>query len=426
MLRNIFIRNNDIFRFSKHLVLESCSLSIVTNKRNTVINKNKCIRYASTAWSVTFDTPAVQNYLNKLINEYKTLQMGGTSYENTTKQRLEEIQPIINLIEERNTLCENLRTLKELIIADNSKDEQFQSTVETEQKLYISKMKELEKMLLTSLIPTDIEDSCDIMLEVSAGVGGQEAMLFARELFEMYCNYVTYKQWHMQIAQEDVSELGGLRHGSILVSGKDVYQHLKFEAGVHRVQRVPSTEKSGRVHTSTVTVAVLAQPEEVDIVLQDKDLRIETKRASGAGGQHVNKTESAVRITHIPTGMSVECQVDRSQIKNREIAMRTLKARIYNQQLEEQISKTQAARKQQVKYSFSVIASVIVGSSMRSEKIRTYNYNQDRITDHRLGNNCHNMPSFLSGSDLLDTLISQLHEKSNQERLRNLLDSVNS
>ncbi|KAJ9577397.1 hypothetical protein L9F63_006020 [Diploptera punctata] len=302
-----------------------------------------------------------------------------------------------------------------VVFSDDTKDENFRSTVEAEQQTYLDRIKYLENTLFTVLIPPESEDECrGVMMEVSAGVGGQEAMLFARELFDMYCNYIAYKQWHMEIAQQDLSELGGLRHASILISGDESYHYLKYEAGVHRVQRVPTTEKSGRVHTSTVSVAVLAQPEEIDIVLHDKDLKVETKRASGAGGQHVNKTESAVRITHIPTGISVESQVDRSQIKNREIAMRTLKARIYHRQLEDQISKTQATRKKQV------------GSSMRSEKIRTYNFNQDRITDHRLGNNFYNMENFLIGNEILDKLIHQLIDKRSKERLMQLLESVQS
>jgi peptide chain release factor 1 len=272
--------------------------------------------------------------------------------------------------------------------------------------MYLQRIKELENMLISSLVPLDAEDSCsDIVLEVTAGVGGKEAMLFAKELFDMYCSYITNKDWDMQVVQEELSDLGGLRHASVLVSGEDVYRYLKYEAGVHRVQRVPATEKSGRIHTSTVTVAVLPQPEEVDVVLRDKDLHIETKRASGAGGQHVNKTESAVRITHLPTGISVECQVDRSQIKNRGIAMRTLKARIYQQEVEAQISRTQAARKQQV------------GSSMRSEKIRTYNFMQDRITDHRLSSSFHDMHGFLLGGEKLDNLICQLQLMRNRDRL---------
>ncbi|PNF16347.1 Peptide chain release factor 1-like, mitochondrial [Cryptotermes secundus] len=305
-------------------------------------------------------------------------------------------------------MCEVQKLAKQK--CDVSKDKEFQSAANEEQEMYQEKIKELENMLLSALVPQDDEDRfSDIMLEVSAGVGGQEAMLFAKELFDMYYNYITYKDWDMQTADLEVSELGGLRHASLLVSGKDAYRYLKYEAGVHRVQRVPATEKSGRIHTSTVSVAVLPQPEEVDIVLHDKDLNVETKRASGAGGQHVNKTESAVRITHLPTGLSVECQVDRSQIKNRQIAMQTLKARIYQRQLEAQDAATQAARKQQV------------GSSMRSEKIRTYNFNQDRITDHRLNVNVYNLSKFLVDGKQLDCLVDKLQVMTNRDKLMRVL-----
>nr|CAD7446064.1 unnamed protein product [Timema bartmani] len=264
--------------------------------------------------------------------------------------------------------------------------------------------------LLDVLVPVEPLDGCtEIILEISAGVGGQEAMLFARELFDMYCAYIVNKAWVMQIAEQVLSDLGGLRHASLFVSGSQVYQHLKHEAGVHRVQRIPSTEKSGRVHTSTVTVATLPQPTMLslifEVILKDKDLRIETKRSSGAGGQHVNTTDSAVRIVHLPTGIVVESQVDRSQIKNREFALQRLKTKIYQNQLDKQMAETQAKRKMQV------------GSSLRSEKIRTYNYNQDRITDHRIGNTVHNLKSFLLGEEGLDTLIRQLLIVERRDRL---------
>lgn len=363
---------------------------------------------------VSFDDPAVQKYLEKLVMEFKALQTEDDRYEGNKRRKLLEIQPVIDLLEERKAVIENLACLKELI-SDVSKDKEFQSAANEEQQIYREKLKELENMLLSALVPHDDEDRCsDIVLEVSAGVGGQEAMLFARELFDMYCNYITYKDWDMQTADLELSELGGLRHASLLVSGKDAYRYLKYEAGVHRVQRVPATEKSGRIHTSTVSVAVLPQPEEVDIVLQDKDLNVETKRASGAGGQHVNKTESAVRITHLPTGLSVECQVDRSQIKNRQIALQTLKARIYQRQLEAQVAATQAARKQQV------------GSSMRSEKIRTYNFNQDRITDHRLNVSLYNMCRFLVDGKQLDSLIDKLQVMRSRDKLLEVLSSAQS
>ncbi|PNF16346.1 Peptide chain release factor 1-like, mitochondrial [Cryptotermes secundus] len=313
-----------------------------------LLNRNVVSGFCTQDFCVSFDDPAVQKYLGKLMMEFKTLQTEDDRYEGNKRRKLLEIQPVINLLEERKAVIENLACLKELT-SDVSKDKEFQSAANEEQEMYQEKIKELENMVC------------------------------------------------------------GLRHASLLVSGKDAYRYLKYEAGVHRVQRVPATEKSGRIHTSTVSVAVLPQPEEVDIVLHDKDLNVETKRASGAGGQHVNKTESAVRITHLPTGLSVECQVDRSQIKNRQIAMQTLKARIYQRQLEAQDAATQAARKQQV------------GSSMRSEKIRTYNFNQDRITDHRLNVNVYNLSKFLVDGKQLDCLVDKLQVMTNRDKLMRVL-----
>lgn len=230
----------------------------------------------------------------------------------------------------------------------------------------------------------------------------------------MYVNFADYKNWDYQIVEYNNStDMGGIRHGSMFIHGHDVYKYFKYEAGVHRVQRIPATERSGRVHTSTVSVVALPQPKEIDITIQDKDLKIETKRSSGAGGQHVNTTDSAVRIVHLPTNTAVECQVDRSQIKNREIAMQKLKALLYEKQLNEQKADTEATRKAQVR------------SNFRNEKIRTYNFNQDRITDHRLqGNNFHNLKIFLEGGEPLETLINKLNDSARHKQLLDLLSST--
>ncbi|ODM89118.1 Peptide chain release factor 1-like, mitochondrial [Orchesella cincta] len=251
-------------------------------------------------------------------------------------------------------------------------------------------------------------DACeDVILEVSAGVGGQEAMLFTSELFRMYENYAHYKGWEMDTTNVDTTELGGVRKASMNITGPQAYRMLKFEGGVHRVQRVPKTEKSGRIHTSTSTVAVLPSPSNIDVEIQDKDLKIETKRASGAGGQHVNKTESAIRITHLPTNTVVECQIDRSQIKNRSIAMKTLRARLFERETSAQNASIRSNRKLQV------------GSAGRSEKIRTYNYPQDRVTDHRISFSV-NLHSILNGAEGLDDVVNKLLQFSMEEALQEI------
>nr|XP_055025492.1 peptide chain release factor 1-like, mitochondrial isoform X3 [Misgurnus anguillicaudatus] len=249
----------------------------------------------------------------------------------------------------------------------------------------------------------------DMVLEITAGVGGQEAMLFTAEIFDMYQNFASFNGWGFEVLEVMSSELGGVRHATASISGPLSYKKLKFEAGVHRVQRVPKTEKQGRMHTSTMTVAVLPQPTEISFTINPKDLRIETKRASGAGGQHVNTTDSAVRLLHLPTGIVAECQQERSQIKNKEKAMTLLRAKLYSARLEEETSKRYNARKLQI------------GTRGRSEKIRTYNFSQDRITDHRIGKTIHDVHGFLQGEELLEEMIVSLQQFSEQESLMDIL-----
>ncbi|XP_027959168.1 peptide chain release factor 1-like, mitochondrial isoform X2 [Eumetopias jubatus] len=248
-------------------------------------------------------------------------------------------------------------------------------------------------------------DENDLILEVTAGVGGQEAMLFTSEMFDMYQQYAAFKRWHFETLEYFPSEIGGLRHASASIGGLEAYKHMKFEGGVHRVQRVPKTEKQGRIHTSTMTVAILPQPTEINLVINPKDLRIDTKRASGAGGQHVNTTDSAVRIVHLPTGVVSECQQERSQLKNREMAMKKLRAKLYSIHLEEETSKRYSARKIQV------------GTKGRSEKIRTYNFPQNRVTDHRINKSLHDLESFMQGEFLLDELVQSLKDYADYESL---------
>ncbi|EAA00316.4 AGAP012078-PA [Anopheles gambiae str. PEST] len=294
----------------------------------------------------------------------------------------------------------------------DDKDDEMVQLLKEEREAYGSILFRLDSEILNGILSMDDEeDYGSLIMEVTAGVGGQEAMLFARELFDMYCGYVEYKGWEVEMLQTENTDIGGTRHATTVISGPDAYRYLKHEGGVHRVQRIPATEKSGRIHTSTVTVSIIPRPDDFQVELKEKDLKIETKRASGAGGQHVNTTDSAVRIVHLPTGIAVECQTERSQQKNREIAKQKLTAKLMQIELEARFSSTQALKKSQV------------GQSLRNEKIRTYNFNQDRITDHRIeGGTAHNLKGFLEGGEQLDDMIEKLRRS---QRRKQLMDIIN-
>ncbi len=267
-----------------------------------------------------------------------------------------------------------------------------------------AQLDQLEQTLRQMLLPKDPMDGKNVFLEIRAGVGGEEAALFAADLYRMYAMYGEKQGWKLELDNVSHTELGGIKELSCLVEGESAYAKLKHESGVHRVQRVPETESGGRIHTSTCTVAVLPQVDEVEFQLNPADLRIDTFRASGAGGQHINKTESAIRVTHLPTGTVVECQDQRSQYKNKDRALSILRARLYEQAIQEQAQAVAGQRRSQV------------GSGMRNERIRTYNFPQGRVTDHRIGLTLYKLDAVMNGE--LEELVEGLSLAEQRERLK--------
>lgn len=283
-------------------------------------------------------------------------------------------------------------------------DDEFRRLAAEELAVLKERREALEKELPALLLPKDPNDDKNVIVEIRGGVGGEEAALFAADLFRMYTRYAEKRGWRTALLDSNPTELGGFKEISFSVEGHGAFSRLKYERGTHRVQRVPETESSGRIHTSAVTVAVLPEAEEVEVELKPEDMRIDTYCAHGAGGQYVNRTETAVRITHLPTGIVVQCQDEKSQLKNKEQALRVLRARIFERAQEEQAAATAADRKSQV------------GSGDRSQRIRTYNFPQGRVTDHRVGLTLHKLDAVLDGE--LDEFIDALITAEQAERLR--------
>ena len=313
------------------------------------------------------------------------------------------LEPIVAAYREYKAVCHAIEDSKAML-DEGIEEDDFRHMVEEELAEQRSRKEQLDNELPVLLLPRDPNDDKNVIVEIRGGVGGEEAALFAGDLFRMYSRYAEAQGWRVSILDSNPTEIGGFKEISFAVEGNGAYSKLKYESGTHRVQRVPVTESGGRIHTSAVTVAVLPEADEVDVDIKVEELRIDTYRAGGAGGQYVNKTESAIRITHLPTGIVVQCQDEKSQLKNKEKAMRVLRARVLEQAQQQQADAIAADRRSQV------------GSGDRSERIRTYNFPQGRVTDHRIGLTLHKLDFVLNGQ--LDELLNGLITADQAERLK--------
>lgn len=318
---------------------------------------------------------------------------------NQLAKELSDIKPMVVLFREYKNVVKETEELEAVFSQKHDKD--FLELAKSESKDLAAKKADLELKLKKALTGEDKDLGRDAIVEIRQGTGGDEAGLFAADLYRMYTKYAANKGWAIESMSASTNEAGGIKEVIFSVKGRDAFCRLKFESGVHRVQRVPSTEAQGRIHTSTATVAVLVEPQEVDLVIEPKDLRVDTYRSSGPGGQHMQKTDSAVRLTHIPTGTVVACQDERSQIKNKAKAMRILRARILEAMVEAEAKRLSSARKIQI------------GTGDRSEKIRTYNFPDRRVTDHRINFTSHQLEAILEGQmdELFDALLKAQSEK---------------
>ncbi|XP_031833963.1 mitochondrial translation release factor 1 [Nomia melanderi] len=408
-----------LFLLRGHVLNMSCSLRNTVNEVKSLesslpalLNLNTevppiCKNLFCTKTNLSVTDENVKRYMNYLISAYQN--------KNVKSQSIKEIlgvQTLSHLLNEKLCILQNMNSLKDFV--GNNKD--MESLVKEEEAMYVQQMQDIDKQILDVILQhLDEENYNNLIIEIIPGVGGLEAMLFAHDLLNMYIGYLEYLQLDYEIIQMDNNETGGIRKAVIAVTSTQAYMKFKYEGGVHRVQRIPATERSGRMHTSTATVIILPEPSEIEIVLNKKDLKIEGKKSSGPGGQHVNSTDSAVRVTHLPTGIAVTCQIMKSQIRNKQWALMKLRSLLYEQQYEKQTSFIGGLRKKQV------------GKQTRNEKIRTYNYNQDRVTDHRLSNSTiHSLRTFMKGGRELEELEEKLHRSIRWKMLLELIHKADS
>ena len=346
----------------------------------------------------TVETRCMQ--LDKLLSDAEIIK-DQKRFQKYAKER-SELSLLLDTYKRYKKVCKELEESEQMI---SESDEELRLLAKSETQHLREERVKLEEELKILLLPADPRDEKNIILEIRAGTGGEEAAIFAADLFRMYCKYAEGKGWKVEIMSQNLTGLGGFKEIIALIEGKKVYSRLKYESGVHRVQRVPETESQGRIHTSAVTVAVLPEAEEVEVEIDPNDLKVDVFRSSGPGGQHVNKTDSAVRITHIPSGLVVSCQDEKSQHKNKSKALKILRARLFDQAVRDQQSEISQERRGQV------------GSGDRSERIRTYNFPQGRVTDHRIGFTLHNLENVLEGEldEVFDQLITHYQTESLKE-----------
>lgn len=344
--------------------------------------------------------------VEKRLNEIEEALQQGDLYSDPKRaadllREQKELTPVVEAYRRYKQAQEDLETAQELL-KDDDPDMRDMAFAEVDDAR--TRMAEIEEQLKVLLLPKDANDDKNVIVEIRGGVGGEEAALFAADLFRMYSMYAERKHFNIEVMNINETEIGGIKEISFMVEGRGAWARFKFESGAHRVQRVPETESQGRIHTSAVTVAVLPEAEEVEIEINPADLQIDTYRSGGAGGQHVNKTESAIRITHLPTGIVVECQDERSQYKNKDRAMKILRSKLYEAKQQELENERAGERRAQV------------GTGDRSERIRTYNYPQGRVTDHRIGLTLHRLEQVMNGD--LDEIIDALTAADQAEKLK--------